>query len=117
MQIDGKTDRPGSAVALIDYARVSTSDQKLALQHDALNAVGCERIFDDHASGARTDRPGLAEALAYLRSGDTLVVWKHDRLGRSMNHLIEKVGETAARGVAQPTRVKQQIPTIGNLGY
>src|SRR3546814_3187447 len=90
MQIDGKTDRLGPVVALIGYARVSTGDQKLALQHDALNVAGCERIFDDHASGAKTDRPGMAEALAYLRTGDTLVVWKLDRLGRSMSHLIEK---------------------------
>lgn len=99
MQIDGKTDRSGSNVPLIGYARVSTGDQKLVLQHDALNAAGCERMFDDHASGAKTDRPGLAEALAYLRADDTLVVWKLDRFGRSMSHLIEKVGELAARGV------------------
>ena len=95
---DGKTDTMGRPVALIGYARVSTPDQKLSLQQDALERAGCERVFDDQASGARTDRPGLAEALAYLRSGDTLVVWKLDRLGRSMSHLIEKIGELAARG-------------------
>ena len=89
----------GRTVALIGYARVSTPDQKLSLQHDALKRAGCERLFDDQASGARTDRPGLADALAYLRAGDTLVVWKLDRLGRSMSHLIEKIGELAARGI------------------
>lgn len=100
MQIDGKTDRSGPAVALIGYARVSTGDQKLALQHDALNAAGCERIFDDHASGAKTDRPGLAEALAYLRAGDTLVVWKLDRLGRSLSHLLAIVTSLKEKQVA-----------------
>ena len=89
----------GRPVALIGCARVSTPDQKLSLQHDALKRAGCERLFDDQASGARTDRPGLADALAYLRAGDTLVVWKLDRLGRSMSHLIEKIGELAARGI------------------
>ena len=89
----------GRPVALIGYARVSTPDQKLSLQHDALKRAGCERLFDDQASGARTDRPGLADALAYLRAGDTLVVWKLDRLGRSMSHLIEKIGELASRGI------------------
>ena len=86
-------------MALIGYARVSTADQKLSLQHDALVRAGCERTFDDQASGARADRPGLAEALAYLRAGDTLVVWKLDRLGRSMRHLIAQVGDLAVRGI------------------
>ena len=95
----GKTDTMGRRMALIGYARVSTPDQRLSLQYDALERAGCERVFDDQASGARTDRPGLAEALAYLRSGDTLVVWKLDRLGRSMSHLIEKIGELAVRGI------------------
>ena len=102
-------------MALIGYARVSTGDQKLSLQHDALNAAGCERIFDDHAFGAKTDRPRLTEALAYLRAGDTLVVWKLDRLGRSMSHLIEKVGELAARGVGFRS-LTEQIDTTTSGG-
>ena len=102
-------------MALIGYVRLSTGSQKLALQHDALNAAGCERIFDDHASGAKTDRPVLTEALAYLRAGDTLVVWKLGRLGRSMRHLIKKVGELAARGVGFRS-VTEQIDTTTSGG-
>ena len=84
---------------LIGYARVSTTDQTLALQQDALKSAGCERIFTDTASGALTDRPGLAEALSHLRVGDTLVVWRLDRLGRSLAHLIETIKELEGRGV------------------
>jgi DNA invertase Pin-like site-specific DNA recombinase len=83
----------------IGYARVSTQDQDVALQRDALTAAECERIFEDQASGARTDRPGLAAALSYVRSGDVLVVWKLDRLGRSLPHLIETVTGLEARGI------------------
>ncbi len=86
-------------MALVGYARVSTADQDTALQTDALRSAGCERVFEDTASGAKSDRPGLAAALAYLREGDVLAVWRLDRLGRSLPHLIETVGALDARGV------------------
>jgi DNA invertase Pin-like site-specific DNA recombinase len=87
-----------ATVARIGYARISTHDQDPALQRDALAAAGCEPVFEDRASGTRADRPGLAQALAYLRGGDVLVVWKLDRLGRSLPHLIEVVRDLEARG-------------------
>ena len=83
----------------IGYSRISTSDQNLDLQTDALDKEGCNQIFSDTASGAKTDRPGLEEALSYLRKGDTLVVWKLDRLGRSLKHLIEVVIQLNERGI------------------
>ena len=86
-------------MALIGYARVSTQDQNPDLQRDALAATGCVRVFEDAASGARAERPGLAEALDYVRDGDVLVVWKLDRLGRSLSHLIETVAALEAKGV------------------
>lgn len=73
---------------LIGYARVSTADQNLSLQLDALKAAGCEKIFTDQASGKKDNRAGLVEAMAYLREGDGLVVWKLDRLGRTMKGLV-----------------------------
>jgi DNA invertase Pin-like site-specific DNA recombinase len=76
---------------LIGYERVSTDDQNLALQHDALQAAGCEKIFADKMSGAKADRPGLKEALEFARKGDTLVVWRLDRLGRSLKDLMALV--------------------------
>lgn len=87
------------AMALIGYARVSTAEQDTALQTDALNQAGCERIFEDTVSGAKADRSGLAAALAYLREGDVLAVWRLDRLGRSLAHLIDTIGALEARGV------------------
>ena len=84
---------------LIGYARVSTLDQTLALQQDALTEAGCEHIFTDTASGTRTDRPGLAQALSHLRAGDTLVVWRLDRLGRSLAHLIDTIKDLQGRGI------------------
>ena len=83
----------------IGYARVSTRDQNLDLQIEALKNAGCARIFDDALSGAKRERPGLERALEHLRAGDTLVVWKLDRLGRSVKDLVEMVGELEARGV------------------
>src|SRR5207245_9063504 len=75
----------------VGYARVSTQDQTLDLQNDALEKIGCSKIFTDTASGAKAERPGLTDALAYVREGDTLVVWRLDRLGRSLKHLIETI--------------------------
>ena len=86
-------------MALVGYARVSTADQNPELQRDALSAAGCARVFEDEASGARADRPGLAQALDYARDSDILVVWKLDRLGRSLSHLIEAVAGLEARNV------------------
>jgi len=85
---------------LIGYARVSTPDQNLSMQVEALEKAGCHRIFTDVASGAKAERPGLEEALAYLRKGDTLVVWKIDRLGRSLSHLVQIVDSLRDRGVS-----------------
>jgi len=84
---------------LIGYARVSTADQTLALQQDALTKGGCSKIFTDTASGATTERPGLTEALSYVRTGDTLVVWRLDRLGRSLKDLIERITQLQAKNI------------------
>ncbi|GAB2939208.1 recombinase family protein [Rhodococcus aerolatus] len=84
---------------LLGYARVSTTVQDPALQHDALSAAGCWRTFTDTASGSKTDRPQLGEVMAALRPDDTLVVWRLDRLGRSLPHLIETVRGLESRGV------------------
>jgi DNA invertase Pin-like site-specific DNA recombinase len=84
---------------LLGYARVSTTDQQPHLQVDALERAGCYRVFTETASGARSDRPVLEQVLDQLRPGDTLVVWKLDRLGRSLRHLVETVTALAARGI------------------
>src|SRR5258707_13991558 len=76
---------------LIGYARVSTQDQTLDLQTDALTQAGCEKLFTDTMSGAKAERPGLQEAMHHLRAGDTLVVWRLDRLGRTLKHLIATI--------------------------
>jgi DNA invertase Pin-like site-specific DNA recombinase len=84
---------------LIGYARVSTYEQTLNLQRDALEKLACNKIFTDTASGAKTERIGLDEALSYVRKGDTLVVWRLDRLGRSLPHLITTMTALEERGI------------------
>ena len=84
---------------LIGYARVSTQDQNLDLQRGSLIGAGCEKIYEDKISGTRAERPGLSKAQEILRAGDTLVVWKLDRLGRSVKQLVELVSALAASGV------------------
>lgn len=84
----------------IGYARVSTGLQNLNLQEDRLNAYGYEKIFNDHMSGSKSKRPGLDKAIEFARSGDTIVVWRLDRLGRNMEDLITLVNELNERGVS-----------------
>lgn len=84
---------------LVGYARVSTEDQNLDLQADALKSAGCEHLFTDQLSGAAKNRPGLVEALKYLRQGDTLVVWKLDRLGRTVKGLVDLVECLQEKGI------------------
>jgi DNA invertase Pin-like site-specific DNA recombinase len=84
---------------LIGYARVSTPDQYLRMQEDALTSAGCGEVYTDIASGVKAARPGLYSALSHLRKGDTLVVWKLDRLGRSLAHLIQTVKELSEKGI------------------
>jgi len=86
-------------MSIVGYARVSTLDQDTALQLDALKGAGAERVFEDHASGAKTDRPQLRACLDYLRPGDVLVIWKLDRLGRSLQHLLEVAADLQQRDV------------------
>lgn len=98
------TTRPKPATSpqtgnLVGYCRVSTDSQSTNLQIDAMRAAGCTRIFEETASGTRTDRPELAAALDYLRPGDSLVVWRLDRLGRSLKHLIDTVTDLEERGI------------------
>ena len=84
---------------LIGYARVSTLDQNLELQREALTKAGCQTVFEDKVSSMRADRPGLEKAQEMLREGDTLIVWKLDRLGRSVKQLVDLVGELHKQGV------------------
>src|SRR4051812_13993892 len=100
---------------LIGYARVSTLDQTLALQQDALTQAGCEHIYTDTISGSVTNRPGLTQALSHLRPGDTLVVWRLDRLGRSLGHLIDTIRELQERGIGFRS-LQEQIDTTTSGG-
>ena len=100
---------------LIGYARVSTTDQTLALQQDALTKDGCSKIFTDTASGALAERKGLADALSYVRPGDTLVVWKLDRLGRSLKDLITRITELQNRQIGFKS-LTEQIDTTTSGG-
>lgn len=97
---------------LIGYTRVSTDDQNLDLQLDALKAAGCERTFEDMASGAKAERIGLASLMAMLRSGDTVVIWRLDRLGSSLKNLIERF-ETAKVGLRS---LQENIDTTSSGG-
>ncbi len=100
---------------LIGYARVSREDQKLELQLQALNAAGCDRIFSDKKSGAQKLRKGLDEALSHLRPGDTLVVWKLDRLGRTVKQLVDLVEELELKKINFKS-IKDNIDTTTSAG-
>jgi DNA invertase Pin-like site-specific DNA recombinase len=100
---------------LIGYARVSTLDQTLALQQDALSAAGCAELYTDTISGSVTDRPGLTQALSHLRAGDTLVVWRLDRLGRSLAHLIDTIRDLQERAVGFRS-LQEQLDTTTSGG-
>lgn len=96
------------------YARVSTIEQDEALQRDALTAVGVDRLFVDKASGSLAHRPALDELLGQLRAGDTVAVWRLDRLGRSLRHLVELVGNLEQRGVGLRSLTEQIDTTTPN---
>ena len=100
---------------LIGYARVSTGEQKLDLQLDALKEAGCEKVFTDQVSGAKTERPGLSDALAYARAGDTLVVWRLDRFGRSLRDLVTRIEDLRAKGIGFRS-LQENIDTCSPTG-
>jgi len=100
---------------LIGYARVSTEEQTLDLQIDALTEAGCSKIYTDKISGSRSDRPELGKALDYVRKGDTFVVWRLDRLGRSVRHLIEVVNDFEERGIGFKS-LQETIDTTTSTG-
>lgn len=100
---------------LIGYARVSTDDQNLDLQKDALNKIGCEHIYEDQLSGAKDQRPGLQKALDYSREGDTLVVWRLDRLSRSLRDPIEMINLLDEKGIGLKS-IHESIDTSSSSG-
>jgi DNA invertase Pin-like site-specific DNA recombinase len=100
---------------LIGYGRVSTGEQNLNLQIDALKQAGCEQVYTDEMSGAKTERPGLQKVWLYLREGDTLVVWRLDRLGRSLKDLVQKVEDLQRRGVGFRS-LQESIDTTSSVG-
>jgi DNA invertase Pin-like site-specific DNA recombinase len=100
---------------LIGYARVSTWDQTTEPQIAALEGAGCVKIFHETASGTKTDRPELAKALEYLRPGDTLVVWRLDRLGRSLQHLVSTVNDLHEQGIGFRS-IHESIDTTTSAG-
>ena len=102
-------------IMLIGYARVSTEDQNLNLQRDALDQVGCEQIFEDQFSGAKAERPSLQQALQYARAGDTILVWRLDRLSRSLKDLIEMVTLLEAKGIGLKS-LQEAIDTSSSSG-
>lgn len=99
----------------IGYARISTPDQSLSLQTDALTEAGCDRIFSDVASGAKANRPGLHDALTSLREGDTLVIWRLDRLGRTTSELLAIVADLEKRGIHLQS-LRETIDTSSSVG-
>ena len=99
----------------IGYARISTDDQSLDLQRDALRIAGCDKVFEDTISGAKAERPGLRQALGQLRDGDTLVVWRLDRLGRSLKDLITRAEELNEMGVGLKS-LQESIDTASSGG-
>lgn len=100
---------------LIGYARISTDDQNLQPQLDALEAAGCDRVFQDQMSGVTAQRPGLEEAIEFARQGDLLVIWRLDRLGRSLKNLIQLVTELEDRGVGLKS-LHESIDTSSSSG-
>jgi len=100
---------------LVGYARVSLPEQQLALQEDALRQAGCEKIYTDTVSGKHKERPGLTQALEVVRTGDTLVVWKLDRLGRSLAHLVSVINDLQRQGIHFQS-LQEHIDTTSGVG-